>query len=72
MAELEQLMQEYLSLTEYYYEKKIGFFVNQQLFDYAKMIWDDRGENQYANEVYALVPEEYRKEDISEFLKKYE
>lgn len=72
MGELKKLMKEYLSLTEFYFEKKIGFFVNQELFDYAKLIWESQGEAQYVNEVYDLVPEEYKKEDIKDFLKKYE
>lgn len=69
---LEHLMEEYLTFTDYYFGLKIGFFVNQELFDYASMIWENREEKEYADQVYALVPEIYKQEDVGDFIAKYE
>lgn len=72
MDTLADLMKEYLSLTNYYFEQGIGFFVDQELFGYASMIWESKGHKDYANQVYELVPEIYKKENVGDFIAKYE
>lgn len=73
IAGLKELMEPYLECTEYYLKKrKMGFYINDDLFAIAKVIWEaENVEEDYAKQVYDLVPEIYKKEDVGEFLAKY-
>lgn len=72
MDTLADLMKEYFSLTNYYFERGIGFFVDQELFDYASMVWKSKGNKDYADRVYELVPEVYKKEKVGDFIARNE
>ena len=79
LKKLKSLMKPYLSASDRYYADKIGFYIDDELFKYAKKIWeseerpngrDEEGnEISYAQTVYNLVPEIYLTETPESYLK---
>ncbi|MBR2280981.1 MAG: hypothetical protein IJ903_08710, partial [Ruminococcus sp.] len=75
-----KLMSKYLSTTQKYVDEKIGFYIDDELFKYARYIWDsedkptrvDENGNTitYAEYVYSLVPDLYKTETPEEYLAK--
>ena len=43
--------------------------IDDELFSYAKMIWESEGKGDYADKVYELVPDLYKKESVEDYLK---
>ena len=69
--ELRQLLEDYLERTDYFYSENIGFYINSELFSLAAKVWEADGRTGYAEKVYALVPEHYRRESVEEYLNQY-
>lgn len=72
IAELEKLLKTYLDKTDMYLKGKVGFYIDAELFQYAKLVWESRGKDKYAGRVYKLVPELYKKETVEDYLAKAE
>ena len=80
LPKLKKLMSKYLSTTQKYVDEKIGFYIDDELFKYARYIWDNEDkptrvdENgntiTYAEYVYSLVPDLYKTETPEEYLAK--
>lgn len=68
---LRDILAQYFSLTDKYLKKGMGFFINQEIFDYAKLVWQKDGKSKYADKVYRKVPRAYKQENIEDFLSKY-
>ncbi|MDE6852218.1 MAG: hypothetical protein K2J67_06980 [Lachnospiraceae bacterium] len=68
IAALEELLQIYLEKTDLYLKEKIGFYIDEELFQSARLVWESRGKMKYADRVYRLVPEIYKKESVEETL----
>lgn len=71
VEKLSQLLAAYLEKTDFYLKEKIGFYIDEELFRYAKLVWESRGKMKYAARVYKLVPDLYKKERVDEYLAKY-
>ena len=69
--ELRQLLEDYLERTDYFYSENIGFYINSELFSLAAKVWEADGRTGYAEKVYALVPEHYRRESVEDYLNQY-
>jgi len=69
IKKLSTILKEYLKKTDEYFEKEIGFMIDDELFSYASMVWEDQGRPDYAGQVYELVPELYKKESVEEYLR---
>lgn len=69
IKKLRSILSEYLRKTDEYYDKQIGFMIDDELFSYAKMVWESEGKGDYADKVYELVPDLYKKESVEDYLK---
>ncbi len=80
IKKLKKLMKEYLDATEKYRAQKIGFYIDDELFEYAKLIWDNGNYPQildkqgnilftYPEYVYSLVPELYINETPDDYFR---
>ncbi|MBQ5399581.1 MAG: LicD family protein [Ruminococcus sp.] len=79
IKKLKSLMKPYLSASDRYYDDKIGFYIDEELFKYATKIWENEGrpssfdsegnEITYAMKVLRLVPEIYLKESPEQYLR---
>ncbi len=67
---LAALLNEYLNKTNYYYSQEIGFYIDEELFSYARQVWESQGKKDYASRVLDLVPDLYKEEDVETYLKK--
>ena len=67
---LRSLMEDYLERTDYFYFYGIGFYINNELFNAASLVWEADGRQEYAKKVFSLVPEVYRKESVDEYLER--
>ncbi|MCR5667048.1 MAG: LicD family protein [Eubacterium sp.] len=65
---LTELMKDYLKKTNDYCKKGIGFYIDDELFQYAKLIWEAQGKKKYADKVYQLVPDLYKNETVDEYM----
>lgn len=65
---LEKLLKTYLDKTDLYLKGKIGFYIDEELFQCARLIWESRGKMKYADRVYRHVPDLYKKESVEETL----
>lgn len=72
IGKLQEMLEPYMAATKKYFKRNMGFFINQEIFDHASMVWKANKEDGYAAQVYDLVPEIYKKEDIAEFLSRYD
>lgn len=80
LKKLKSIMKPYLDATDKYYDMKIGFYIDDELFKYAQAIWEAEGkiarvtglgeEISYAMSVYARVPDIYKEETPEEYFKK--
>lgn len=80
IPKLKKLMSGYLSATQRYLNEKIGFYIDDELFKYATLIWEDEGkpgrtdkegnELTYAQYVYSFVPDLYKNETPDEYFAK--
>ncbi len=68
IGQLRFVLEEYLQKTEEYKNEGIGFYIDSELFDCAKLVWEADGKTGYADQVYALVPELYKNETVDEYL----
>lgn len=66
---LKELLEDYLERTDYFYSEKIGFYIDEELFSIASMVWEADGRKDFADKVYELVPDHYRKESVEDYLK---
>ncbi len=65
---LEKLLKSYLNKTDLYLKEKIGFYIDEELFRCASLVWESHGKMKYAGRVYKLVPDLYKKESVEETL----
>lgn len=65
---LEKLLKTYLDKTDLYLKEKIGFYIDEELFQCATLVWESREKMKYAGRVYKLVPDLYKKESVEETL----
>lgn len=72
LSELKNLLKQYFVYTKRYLNYGLGFYINQEIFDLASLVWKSEGNEAYAQKVYSLVPDEYKNEDIKDFLAKYD
>lgn len=79
LPKLKKLMKGYISATDRYLAEKIGFYIDDELFKYATVIWEseerpdkkDREGNaiSFAQYVYSLVPDLYKSETPDMYFK---
>ncbi|MDE6568866.1 MAG: hypothetical protein K2K70_14215, partial [Lachnospiraceae bacterium] len=65
---LEKLLKTYLSKTDLYLKEKIGFYIDEELFQCATLVWESQGKMKYADRVDKLIPDLYKKESVEETL----
>ena len=65
---MRSILKRYLSRTDQLYELKAGMYIDDEIFGYAKKIWEADGRPDFAEKVYALVPEIYKTETVEDFL----
>lgn len=66
---LAEILEDYLEATEKYRKKGIGFYIDDDVFEAAKLVWEANGKKPaYAEKVYSLVPELYRTETVDMYL----
>lgn len=71
IKKLKKLMKTYLKDTDLYYKHEIGFYIDDELFSYAKEIWKADGRpDDYADSVYDLVPDIYKHETPDDYFAK--
>lgn len=70
VEKLSQLLKDYLAKTDFYLKERIGFYIDDELFTYAKLVWESKGKMKYANRVYKLVPDLYKKENVDQYFAK--
>lgn len=63
--------QDYFDLTDRYFARGMGFFITQEIFDFAAAVWKDEGKEGYASDVLALVPDYYRTLNLEAYLDSY-
>ena len=69
---LTELLGRYFHFTRKYLKRNIGFFTTQEIFDMATQVWiAKQGNRKYADQVYALVPEEHKKKDLKSYVDQY-
>lgn len=61
------LLDDYLERTHFYLKERIGFYIDEELFNAAKLVWESQGKVKYANRVYKLVPDLYKKESVDDY-----
>lgn len=67
---LSELLSEYLKKTDEYFAEGIGFYIDDELFECAKLVWESEDKPQYAEKVYDKVPELYKNESVDEYFAK--
>lgn len=77
VAKLRSLLSEYLRATERYRKEKVGFYIDDEIFTYAKLVWEEDAKGsksklkkEYAKRIYELVPEIYKNETPDEYFAK--
>lgn len=80
LPKLKKLLKGYLNATEKYRAEKIGFYIDKELFKYAKLIWteenypnktDEEGNLlSYPEYIYSLVPDLYKTETPEDYFNK--
>ena len=70
IGKLRNILREYMGKTNFYYQQGIGFMIDDELFSYARMIWEADGKKDYGDAVYDLVPDLYKKESVEDYLRK--
>ena len=65
------ILDEYLMNTDKFYKDNLGFYINDTLLDYADMVWKSQGKTDYREEVYQLVPDQWKKMDLDAHLAQY-
>lgn len=65
---LEKLLKTYLAKTDLYLKEKIGFYIDEELFQCATLVWESQGKMKYAGRVDKLIPDLYKKESVEETL----
>ncbi|MCH5303943.1 MAG: LicD family protein [Ruminococcus sp.] len=80
IAKLKKILKPYINATERYRVDKIGFYIDDELFKYATLVWES--ENRpgktdsegnmltYAQYIYSLVPDIYKTETPDEYFAK--
>lgn len=63
--------QDYFGLTDRFFARGLGFYINDEIFSFAKAVWSSEDKADYAEEIMALVPEYYKQLNLEEFLKGY-
>ena len=72
VTRLEELLGRYFHFTRKYLRKNLGFFTTQEIFDMATQVWvSKQGDRKYADQVYALVPEEHKTKDLKSYVDQY-
>jgi hypothetical protein len=70
MDTLTELMKPYLEDTGLCYSRTgLGFYVNEELFSYACMIWKVRGRETYAKTIRDAIPAKLKERDLEAYLK---
>lgn len=76
ISEIKKHLKEYLSKTDFYFKNGVGFYIDDEIFTYAKLIWDNEkpvyqvGEDEYityAEKIYNKVPELYKTETVDQY-----
>jgi hypothetical protein len=49
----------------------LGFYVNDELFDCASVVWKHTKDNNYTDMIKNSIPEEYLTNNIEEYLREY-
>lgn len=80
IAKLKKILSGYIKTTEKYRAEKIGFYIDDELFKFARLIWDNGdypeysdGEGNklsYPDYIYSLVPELYKSETPDQYFAK--
>lgn len=70
IPKLEELLKTYLAKTDLYLKEKIGFYIDEELFRCATLVWESQGKMKYAGRVDKLIPDLYKKESVEETLAK--
>ncbi len=80
VSKLKKILKGYLNATEKYREEKIGFYIDDELFKCAELVWEsenregktdkDGNELTYAQYIYSLVPDIYKTETPDEYFSK--
>lgn len=68
IQKLEKLLKTYLAKTDLYLKEKIGFYIDEELFQCATLVWESQGKMKYAGRVDKLIPDLYKKESVEETL----
>lgn len=68
IPKLEELLKTYLAKTDFYLKEKIGFYIDEELFQCATLVWESQGKMKYAGRVDKLIPDLYKKESVEETL----
>ncbi len=77
---IKDILKGYLKATDKYYQMKIGFYIDAEIFKCAKLVWEAEGRPStvnakgqtisYADSVYKRVPKIYKKETPDEYFAK--
>lgn len=68
IPQLEKLLKTYLDKTDQYWKARIGFYIDEELFQCARLVWESRGKIKYADKIYKLVPDLYKTESVEDTL----
>ncbi|MCD8230935.1 MAG: hypothetical protein LUD14_03785 [Clostridiales bacterium] len=68
ISSLKIILKEYLQKTEKYKSDKIGFYIDDEIWNYAKLIWESEGKKNYAETVYSYIPDLYKIESVEDYL----
>lgn len=80
IGKIKKILKDYLNATDKYYEMRIGFYIDSEIFECAKLVWEaeerpftvnDEGEIiTFADKVYDKVPDIYKEETPDEYFAK--
>lgn len=71
IEKLKSILSNYLKTTDRYYEMGIGFFIDKEIFKYAKLIWAQEGRTkEFLDQLRAMIPKLYKRETPDEYFAK--
>jgi hypothetical protein len=77
VPELQKLLKEYLTKTDFYFKKGIAFYIDDEILNCAKLVWESENRPTYkigdvedasfADKIYSLVPDLYKTETVDQY-----
>ncbi len=77
ISKLEVLLKEYLKKTDFYLNKGVAFYIDDEIFKYARLVWESenrpirkKADGQvitFADNIYNRVPELYKNETVDQY-----